>query len=313
MQSHSDAPFATSSSELYFTTTRFIPPDWIGVYLPVTALGLLGALIILANSFVIGFYKAKWREAIPLMYIMIAVCDSVTGVVSICHAGMFANYPVSSLLLHGWGFDMDSFIVIVYIMLHSCTRTSLFYNTMLSVVRTINITKPFLQLKRSIIISSVILYPIIWVIVLIIDVHLLFPVAMTAVVVSMPGMGIASYLFKNATPGAIPYSFLIIFLVLPLVVPSVVCLASDLYHPETFHHLTANNTRKKHDCDNHNADDCMFGLQHFIHCICVSSDTQGFAWHLDTNYVHRIFFRNDFTLSQCHFKPIDLAITRCST
>ena len=110
-------------------------------------------------------------------------------------------------------------------MLHSCTRTSLFYNTVLSVVRTINITKPFLQLKRSIIISSVILYPIIWVIVLIIDVHLLFPVAMTAVVVSMPGMGIASYLFKNATPGAIPYSFLIIFLVLPLVVPSVVCLA----------------------------------------------------------------------------------------
>ena len=150
MQKHSDAPFATSS------TFTFTQPDWIEFYLPVTALGLLGTFIILANSFVIGFYKAKWREAIPLMYIMIAVCDSVTGLMAICHAGMFAHYPVFRVLANGSvqsNFKADTFLVIVYIILQSCTRTSLLYNTVLAVVRTINITKPFLQIKRSIIFS----------------------------------------------------------------------------------------------------------------------------------------------------------------
>ena len=220
MQKHSDAPFATSS------TFPFTQPDWIEFYLPVTALGLLGTFIILANSFVIGFYKAKWREAIPLMYIMIAVCDSVTGLMAICHAGMFAHYPVFRVLANGSvrsNFKADTFLVIVYIILQSCTRTSLLYNTVLAVVRTINITKPFLQIKRSIIITCVILYPIMWVIILVIDEHLYVPLMGMDMFIATPGVWIAYYLAGEVGGMLLLATFLVLFMILPLAIPTLTC------------------------------------------------------------------------------------------
>ena len=59
---------------------------------PATAIGLIGLLSIFSNGFVIAFYLKKRNEVIPLMYIILAACDSVTGTVALFHAYILPTY-----------------------------------------------------------------------------------------------------------------------------------------------------------------------------------------------------------------------------
>ena len=139
-------------------------PYWI--YLLATALSILGLCIILANSFVMAFYKKRWKETVPLMYLMMAVCDSVTGIVVLGHAVIFVNHGIEVSQLfqdNDLYYKADVLTTSVYIILQSCTRASVFYNTVLTVVRTINIARPFYLIRKHIVIVIAILYPILWV------------------------------------------------------------------------------------------------------------------------------------------------------
>jgi len=165
--------FSLTIKEIRLSDVRL--PD--GAYFLATALCLMGLLTILANSFVMGFYQKKWKEPVPLMYILIGVCDSITGVIAICHAIIFIIYPgVLYTLMEGSLSSevtvADSFLIIVYIILQSGTRTSLFYNTVLTVVRTVNITQPFVLIKKYVILVCAILYPLLWIATLIADIKL---------------------------------------------------------------------------------------------------------------------------------------------
>ena len=139
-------------------------PYWI--YLLATAFSILGLCIILANSFLMAFYKKKWKETVPLMYLMMAVCDSVTGIVVLGHAVIFVNHGIEVSQLFqddDLYYKADVLTTSVYIILQSCTRASVFYNTVLTVVRTINIARPFYLIRKHIVIVIAILYPILWV------------------------------------------------------------------------------------------------------------------------------------------------------
>ena len=126
------------------------------------ALGLLGLFTIISNGFIIGFYQNKWNEVVPLTYNMIAVCDSVTGVLTVCHACLFT--------CSSFHFEIARYIFpVVYTVLQTMTRTSLFYNTMLAVVRTINITRPFYRINKCIMVCCAILYPVFLVLFFMID------------------------------------------------------------------------------------------------------------------------------------------------
>ena len=200
-------------------------PYWI--YLLATALSILGLCIILANSFVMAFYKKKWKEIVPLMYLMMAVCDSVTGFVVLGHAVIFVNHGIAlSQLLQDKNEELyysDVFTIAVYIILQSCTRASLFYNTVLTVVRTINIARPFYLIRKHIVIVFAILYPILWVTICTIDV----------VVISnnngingttLTGMTLAVLLGYN---GSISLELtVIVFMVIPLFLPTILALVS---------------------------------------------------------------------------------------
>ena len=134
---------------------------WYGFNLLYVALGLLGLSTIISNGFIIGFYQDKWKQIVPLMYNIIAICDSVTGVLTVCHACIFA-FPVHS--------EKARYIYpVVYTILQTITRTSLFYNTMLAVVRTINITRPFYRINKRVMVCCAILYPAFLVLIFMID------------------------------------------------------------------------------------------------------------------------------------------------
>ena len=220
--------------------SRFKLPNW--VYGLATGLGLLGLFTILANIFVIGFYQKKRQEAVPLMYIMIAICDSITGFVAVCHSVVFINYPAVAHILKGgyyWNTKADWFIVTLYVILQSGTRTSLFYNTLLTAVRTINITLPFHLIKKLIVILSAVVYPVLTVIAMIIATHRDITDTLSTVFMVFPGVDIA--LDKEGKTTIEERAlFMIIMMIIPLILPTIIviiCAAFQIFSilkPSTF-------------------------------------------------------------------------------
>lgn len=212
------------------STQALVPPqpDWI--YPIATALGLLGVSIILANSFMIGFYQRKRREIVPLMYIMIALCDCVTGLTAICHAGMSTarKYQVTALLLEKAYPSADLFQTCLYVLFQSVTRTSLFYSAVLSVVRTINIMRPFYHIRNNVVMLFVIIYPITWIVIMVTDVCLISSKigavqTVTAVFALYPGMGLAMA-WAGESNMIINYALVALLMGVPLVVPAIIAL-----------------------------------------------------------------------------------------
>ena len=204
-------------------------PYWI--YLLATALFVLGLCIILANSFVMVFYKKRLKEIVPLMYIMMAVCDSVTGIVVLGHAVIFVNHGiVLSQLIQDKNKELyflykaDVFTTSVYIILQSCTRASVFYNTVLTVVRTINIARPIYLIRKNIVIVIAILYPILWVTACIIDV-------VEANNSWYNGTSITGMIFEvlPGNPWSISFELTVVLvMVIPLFLPTILALVSAL-------------------------------------------------------------------------------------
>ena len=216
-------------------------PNW--VYVLASGLGLLGIFNILANSMVIGFYLKKRQDAVPLMYIMIAICDSITGFVAVCHSFIFTNYPAVAHILKGgyyWDTESDWFIITLYVILQSATRVSLFYNTILTVVRTINITQPFYLIKKHILILSAVVYPVLTVITMI-TTAAYQEVTDTLSMVFMVFPGVEICVDKQGdTTTEKRALFMIIMMAIPLILPpiiNIICAALQIFSiakPSTF-------------------------------------------------------------------------------
>ena len=203
------------------TTALLLTSSQAWIYLPASV--LLGLTIIIANGFIIGFYQKKWRGSVPLMYIMIAVCDSVTGVVVLCHAFIATGNLVYVKM-------SNVFVLVVYAALQLCTRTSLFYNTVLTVVRTINITQPFYRINKRALVTWALLYAIFWVVVMSVDAYLMSETSDTipSIILAFPGASIVSEMkprYRTLITGAM-------FLAVPLVLPLLfgcMCAAIQIY------------------------------------------------------------------------------------
>ena len=150
------------------TNVTTLSDVWYGFNLFYVALGLLGLSTIISNGFIIGFYQDKWKQIVPLMYNMIAICDSVTGVVTVCHACIFTFGPVHSEK------GRTYIIAVFYTVLQTITRTSLFYNTMLAVARTINITRPFYRINKRVMVCCAIFFPLFFGLIFMIDVFVVY-------------------------------------------------------------------------------------------------------------------------------------------
>ena len=95
---------------------------------------------------------------------ILAACDFVSGLTALLQAGIMKEKYY--LLINGiqkFSVDEKYFLLISYILAAVTRRTSIFYNLILAVIRTINIVQPFYLIRTKYVIISAVLYPILWV------------------------------------------------------------------------------------------------------------------------------------------------------
>ena len=102
---------------------------------------LLGLQAIIANALVISFYFPSYKKVVPFMYLLMAACDSITGIGAILTAIMF-------FLLETDTYKAALHIVPVAYAIYSITfKVSVFLNLAIAIVRTINILLPFYRMR----------------------------------------------------------------------------------------------------------------------------------------------------------------------
>ena len=158
---------SSNSTEHFSPIERDMPQDLlIGYYIIISVNIFLGLQIISLDSFVIAFYGKKTETTSGLMYVVICVCDIFTGVGAILHSVIYI------IIVTNYNWSCVSYLIIIsYILTSFSFRASVFYNTMLAIVRSINIAEPFYRIKRKHLIGAVILYPILWAALVIHDVY----------------------------------------------------------------------------------------------------------------------------------------------
>ncbi|KAL5266480.1 hypothetical protein ACHWQZ_G003765 [Mnemiopsis leidyi] len=114
----------------------------------IVALNLVvGITTIILNSIVCRFYRRRNRSTAALLYIYMTSWDVLMGISALVQAvylfvGVMWDVTEHEELIRG-------IICGVYVLTGVTVRSSVFANTVLSVVRTINITQPFYRVRRQ--------------------------------------------------------------------------------------------------------------------------------------------------------------------
>ena len=122
---------------------------------------LLSILAIILNIFVINFY---WKSdvtvsVVPLLYTFIASMDILSAVGSI-HMYVVSLFLNKELISYG---TANVNAMIFFFFTQVCSRSSVFYNLVLAVSRTIMILKPFYQINIKVVIMTCIVYAVPWI------------------------------------------------------------------------------------------------------------------------------------------------------
>ena len=106
----------------------------------------LGVAVIILNSLVGHFYRKGKRSTASLLYLYLTGWDVTMGVNALIHA----VYMITSLALDEQEYEIAFKVLLsgVYVVTNVVVRMSVFANTVLSVVRTINISRPFFRVRK---------------------------------------------------------------------------------------------------------------------------------------------------------------------
>ena len=116
---------------------------------------LLGIQAILMNALVISFYCASYKKVVPFMYLLIATCDLATGIAAVLTAVIF--FAMKNNL------DTALYILPVAYTIFSVTfKISVYLNSVIAVVRTINILLPFYRIRIRWISIVTVIYTLSW-------------------------------------------------------------------------------------------------------------------------------------------------------
>ena len=187
---------------------------------------LLSIQIILLGSFVIRFYRNAEPTFVPMMYILISSSD-ILSAVGFIHQSIVTSLYASDLInarALRWNF------AIFYALTSLSYRSSVFYNVVLAVCRTINIVSPFYVINKKAVITACTVYPAIWAVVITCDVYELFkyqPGLILKYQLEIPLVGV--YLCSAALPNEglvklIIFSSLFFPFLVPVVIVFVACI-----------------------------------------------------------------------------------------
>ena len=187
------------------------------------------------NVIVIKFYKHQTKRLIPFVYLSVAVADLVTALSCLLHP------VVLIILLISTSHDtLSSVLILVYFLISSTSiRVGVFYNLVLSVVRSINIVRPFYQIELGYLKVAHIVYPAMWTVVGAIDVYWIvdlgyipYPKAMFKHLIYKPmsGSGLAAIALNDDST----YLEIIMFgMTIPFLIPCLfvsVCLVLQIHY-----------------------------------------------------------------------------------
>ena len=162
-------PNVQSTSLLYSPTGDFNYLSYcLEPYLITSAPSILLSIVtITLNIFIINYYRKSELSLVPLLYTMIASADILTAVGVIHQSVAFPLFinrviGVNSIEIHA---------VVFYTVIQISYRSSVFYNLVLAVSRTIMILRPFVQIKIGAVKVACILYIVPWLILAAFDIN----------------------------------------------------------------------------------------------------------------------------------------------
>ena len=186
------------------------------------------------NFSVSSFYRRQIKKLIPFIYFSVSITDLITALSCLSHPLILV------LLLFTKQDRLCSVLILVFYSINSTSiRAGVFLNLVLSVVRSINIVRPFYQVRIKWIKSACLVYPILWCLVVGYDVfwvlslgYMHYPKALFKYMIYMPmvGSGTAARLLGDDPS----YMETIFFgMTVPFIFPSVlvlICFMFQVYY-----------------------------------------------------------------------------------
>ncbi|KAL5269328.1 hypothetical protein ACHWQZ_G002968 [Mnemiopsis leidyi] len=127
---------------------------------------LLGGSALVLNPFIVGFYSSKARSVVPALYLAVASSDFITGISSI-HCGVYLLLKVLDV---SGDISKVRLIWSVFFIASLSIRVSAVYTPVLSIVRSINIARPFHRVSVKGVMAVIVTVPLVWTVFLGLDV-----------------------------------------------------------------------------------------------------------------------------------------------
>jgi hypothetical protein len=199
------------------------------------------------NTFVIDYYWRSRRSFVPLLYILISGVDILTAV-GIAHqsitTALFTRDIISQRAL-------DHNAVFGFTLISLCYKSSIFYNVVLAVSRTVVILRPFHQIKVKLAIATCVIYGLACIGVAGYDVHKAYMVykdfSFTVYYISpVLGAEIMYLLLASKAPKEVQNFVRALLLVVPYLLPVLITLVTSILQVISLHSpnlVTSNNQR----------------------------------------------------------------------
>ena len=188
---------------------------------------ILSVITIVLNIhvFVMNFYRTKKTSLVPLIYSMIAGADILTGL-GVIHQSIAISLFTRDIISES---TLDSNTVVCYTLTQLSYRSSVFYNLVLAVSRTVVILRPFHKINTKTVLLVCVLYPIPWIIIAGIDIYQLHVVCgvYTHVFMTLPLMGTGMIFIMGHFEEHLKIFVQILFVllvVLPFVIPVILII-----------------------------------------------------------------------------------------
>ena len=192
---------------------------------------ILSIITIVLNIFVINFYRTKKTSLVPLLYSMIAEADILTGL-GVIHQSIAISLFTRDIISES---TLDSNTVVCYTLTQLSYRSSVFYNLVLAVSRTVMILRPFHRINTKTVLLVCVLYVIPWIVLAGIDIHEFHVVEGTFTSASyldwvLMGAGMTRMIERHGVQHSIwwwygiPFIILLIPFVIPVIIIIITCI-----------------------------------------------------------------------------------------
>ena len=206
---------------------------------------LLSFITVTLNIFVIDYYRRSRRSFVPLLYILISGVDILTAV-GVIHQSVAVALFTRGVITER---TLDHNTVFCYTLVSLCYKSSIFYNVVLAVSRTVMILKPFHQIRVKVVVVVCLVYNLMWVGLAGYDIHqsyVVFKDFSYNVYFVSPVMGMELIHAVKKYPPLVGLSVMILLLVVPFLLPVLITMVTCILQVLSLHSpdmVTNNNQR----------------------------------------------------------------------